>query len=74
MYRTDRHKLVVWHGDPATGAAGSGELYDLADDPDELHNLWGREEHMRTQADLYAELVDVVVSLEDRRAPRVAPW
>lgn len=74
MYRTDRHKLVVWHGEPATSAARSGELYDLAEDPDELHNLWDREEHLRTQSDLYAQLADVVVSLEDRRAPRVAPW
>lgn len=74
MYRTDRYKLVVWHGEPATGAKRSGELYDLIEDPDELENLWGAPDRLGLRAELYAELVDSLVSLEDRSAPREAPW
>jgi hypothetical protein len=31
---TQRHRLTLWAG------AGFGELYDLENDPHELHNLW----------------------------------
>lgn len=34
MLRTERYKLVVYHGHEV------GELYDLEQDPDEFHNLW----------------------------------
>jgi len=38
MLRTPTHKLVVWHGSPATDRERAGELYDMAVDPDELVN------------------------------------
>ncbi|NQT39543.1 MAG: sulfatase-like hydrolase/transferase [Planctomycetes bacterium] len=34
MVRTEREKIVVYHG------IDEGELYDLEEDPDEFHNLW----------------------------------
>ena len=34
MIRDDRYKLVVYHGH------GSGELYDLYEDPGEFDNRW----------------------------------
>ncbi|MEM7133831.1 MAG: sulfatase-like hydrolase/transferase [Chloroflexota bacterium] len=38
MLRSESHKLVYYIGQEA------GELYDLATDPDELFNLWNRED------------------------------
>ncbi len=34
MLRSEDHKIVVYHG------RGTGELYDLRNDPDEFDNLW----------------------------------
>ncbi|MFC0527144.1 sulfatase-like hydrolase/transferase [Phytohabitans kaempferiae] len=74
MLRTSDHKIVVWHGAPATDRQRQGELYDLANDPDELVNLWDVPEHATVKARLLAEFADVLVSLEDRTARRVHPW
>lgn len=54
MIRDDRYKMVVWHSD----RSGSGELYDLVDDPDELVNLWDGGDLCEVRASLYAQLVD----------------
>ena len=40
MVRFEDWKLIIWHGDPACGTNRDGELYNLAEDPDELHNLY----------------------------------
>ena len=74
MLRYGRHKLVVHHGDPATSRPRTGELYDLASDPDELRNLWDDPEHRQTRADLQELLLDVLVATEDRTQPREAFW
>lgn len=74
MLRSGNHKIVVWHGEPATARKRAGELYDLATDPDELTNLWDDAAHLATKAALLAELADVTASIEDRSAPRPLPW
>lgn len=74
MLRHDRWKIVVHHGDPATDRPRTGELYDLADDPQELVNLWDRPEHIATRANLQEKLLDVLVATEDRSQERVAHW
>lgn len=70
MLRTDRHKLVTYHGDGKLG----GELYDLAEDPEELTNLWHQRDHDGLRLELTATLVDALVETENRSAPREAPW
>jgi arylsulfatase A-like enzyme len=74
MYRDDSFKLVVWHGDPESGRAATGELYDLRTDPDELVNLWDDPASEQTKLRLYAAFADVQAQHEDRTALRVSPW
>jgi len=52
MVRTDRHKLVVYHGHE------TGELFDLQEDPGEFENLWDCPEHAATRFDLMKVMVD----------------
>ncbi|MVA74460.1 sulfatase-like hydrolase/transferase [Auraticoccus sp. F435] len=74
MLRSGSHKLAVHHGRPTSNRDGSGELYDLAADPDELHNLWDDEAAAATRHRLTALLLDVLVAVEDRSSPRLAHW
>jgi arylsulfatase A-like enzyme len=74
MLRQGDHKLIVHHGLPATARQRSGELYDLATDPQELHNLWDDPASAILRADLTAQLLDVMVATEDRSQPREAYW
>ncbi|MBM7791362.1 sulfatase-like hydrolase/transferase [Tenggerimyces flavus] len=74
MLRHDHWKLVVHHGVPATQRDRTGELYDLAVDPDELTNLWSDPAHAAVRIALYERLLDVLVGTEDRSAPREAFW
>lgn len=74
MLRHGRHKLVVWHGAPATGRPRQGELYDLEADPGELENLWDAPAHRGDRASLVEMLADVLVATEDRSQPREANW
>jgi len=71
MLRHGDWKLIVWHGEPACGSARDGELYNLATDPAELHNLFhdiAYRDKMKTL------LLDAMESTEDRTAPRVRDW
>ncbi|WP_040420489.1 sulfatase [Actinopolymorpha alba] len=74
MVRRDRWKLVVQHGSPATARDRTGELYDLATDPDELRNLWDDPAHRDIRTDLQEFLLDVLVATEDRSQVREGPW
>ncbi|MEV5967010.1 sulfatase-like hydrolase/transferase [Kribbella sp. NPDC051952] len=71
MLRTENWKLVVYHGLPATDRDRTGELYDLATDPDELNNLWAVSDHAPIRLRLQEQLLDVLVATEDRTQPRL---
>ncbi|HEV2528265.1 MAG TPA: sulfatase-like hydrolase/transferase [Thermomicrobiales bacterium] len=74
MLRTDRYKLIVLHGPPATDRPREGELYDLDADPDELVNLWDEPESAPIRVELERRLIDILVATTDRSQPREAPW
>jgi arylsulfatase len=74
MLRHDRYKLIVYHGPPATDRPRTGELYDLAADPQELQNLWDVPSHRQTRTELQELLLDVLISTEDRSRAREAYW
>lgn len=62
MIRTLHHKLIYRR-------AGVRELYDLTDDPRELHNVYGAREHRDVQDDLERGLLDWYLRTSD-----VTPW
>ncbi|MBY5161936.1 sulfatase [Nitriliruptoria bacterium AS10] len=75
-WRTRRHKLVHYYNDglglPGTGDAthpAEWELYDLQDDPEELHNLADDPDHADLRADLEVALWREQARLGDRPHP-----
>ena len=74
MLRQGNHKLIVHHGDPATARPRTGELYDLAADPQELHNRWDDPAMLPMRLELQEKLLDVLVATEDRSQLREAYW
>ena len=61
MIRSRRHKLVHYPGQPY------GELYDIADDPDEIHNLYDDPEYRQLRERMTRDLLDRLILTE---APR----
>jgi arylsulfatase A-like enzyme len=49
--RTERYKLMHFYGD-----IDAWELYDLAEDPHELENLYDREDYQAIQTELHQQL------------------
>lgn len=74
MLRSGDAKIIVHHGRPATDRPRQGELYDLAQDPDELVNLYDDPAHADLRNRMTAMLLDVLVSTEDRSAVRADHW
>ena len=68
MLRTRTHKLAVAHDQ------GTGELYDLTADPDEVENLWASGAHQAVKNDLLLRLLARMAFTTDPMPPRVAPW
>jgi len=68
MVRTATHKLVVHHG------LGSGELYDLREDPDEKVNRWGEPEFVGIQSELSARLIERMAETVDPLPGLSGPW
>jgi arylsulfatase A-like enzyme len=68
MLRTDRYKLVVYHGHEV------GELYDLEADPDEFHNLWDDPAMQETKHALIKQLFDAVMLAVDEGVERVGRY
>ena len=65
MVRTQRHKIVVFHGQD------TGELYDLAADPLETHNLWRDPRHAQTKMELLLRVCTRMAQTADPLPERV---
>lgn len=74
MLRRGDWKIVVHHGEPSTARKRDGELYDLAQDPDELRNLWHEDGAREQRYALESLLLDVLVATEDRSQPRLSAF
>ena len=57
---TTRHRLSVYQG------TGWGELYDLQEDPRELHNLWDEQGSTRLRAELTETLARLMMENDDK--------
>ena len=68
MVRDNRFKLVVAHG------TDSGELYDLAEDPNETYNLWDRPDYKDVKLEMQERLIDRMAWTVDPLPERQAPW
>ena len=66
MLRTHTHKICVYHG------RDEGELYDLAADPTETHNLWRHPAHAETRLAMLKRCFDASVFTMDPLPPREA--
>jgi len=58
MVRGDQYKLVYYPGQPY------GELYDIQQDPDELHNLYDDERHAAIRQSMIQALLDRLIATE----------
>ena len=74
MLRHGDWKLIIWHGPPACGNTRDGELYNLADDPDELHNLYHDPRQASQRRKMKQLMLAAMANAEDRTAPRSRPW
>ena len=68
VLRTDREKIVVYHG------MDEGELYDLGEDPDEFNNLWDDPAHWRMKMRLLKRAFDASVFTLDPLPPRLGQF
>jgi len=60
---TKRYKITIYPGKPY------GQLYDLKNDPDELHNLWNVHEYNDIKDSLYKDFLESYI-LQDSALPR----
>ena len=74
MLRHGDWKLIVWHGNPASTLTQDGELYDLRDDPAELHNLFHSPVHIDQVRQMKRMLLDVQCEAEDHTQPIIRTW
>lgn len=58
--RTERYKLIHFYND-----IDEWELYDLQEDPTEMHNLYGQPGYEQVTEDLRAELKKLQVQYQD---------
>jgi arylsulfatase A-like enzyme len=74
MLRHGDWKLIVWHGEPACGTKRDGELYNMADDPNELHNLFHDPEYASQRRKMKRHMIDAMADAEDRTHPQTRAW
>lgn len=65
-YVEDRYKVTVYRDDTY------GELFDLADDPDERHNRWNDPAWAAIRSDMLHRFVQAEISREQTRFPRIS--
>ena len=65
-YVTDRYKLTVYRG------RDYGELFDLREDPGELHNLWADDAYAEVKARLFERAVQAELTREPMKQPRIS--
>lgn len=58
MLRTKRHKLVAYLNQPENPVPLQGQLFDMKNDRQELHNLWDSPEHQEVKLKLMSNLVE----------------
>lgn len=63
---TDRYKITVYR------TADYGELFDLHEDPGEVHNRWDDPAYAGIKSDLLLKFVQAEIQREPTRMPRVA--
>ena len=62
---TQRYRLTAYSGQ------SYGELFDLQEDPDEVHNLWDQPRHARLRDELRIALLDRIISTDHALPPRM---
>ena len=67
MYRDERYKLAVYHGHE------HGELYDLAEDPQEFDNKWEDPGFQGLKLELLKRSFDASMQAMDRGPRRIGP-
>ncbi|MFV0332472.1 MAG: sulfatase [Tropicimonas sp.] len=68
MYFDGRHKIAIYHD------VGAGELFDLAEDPGELNDLWDSPGHAALKADLVLRHFSAMMCRSGAGAERVADY
>jgi hypothetical protein len=68
MLRTSEEKIVVYHG------SEPGELYDLANDPEEFDNLWDDPAHADRKLRLLKAVCDRIAFTADPEPARLGPF
>jgi uncharacterized sulfatase len=65
-YVDERYKITVYYG------REYGELFDLEEDPGEIHNLWDDPAHADLKAELVMKLLQAELEKEPLPMPRIA--
>jgi arylsulfatase A-like enzyme len=79
-YRTDRYKIIYFYND-GLGLAGAGpftyaaewELYDMAEDPQELRNVYNEPAYREIREDMQRRMWAAQAALGDRPHPSQTP-
>jgi arylsulfatase A-like enzyme len=70
MIRDERYKLNVYHADPLSNREMQGELYDMPEDVNELHNHWEHPAYKDVRMNLTEKLLDWMFRQEVRSGSR----
>lgn len=65
-YINEQYKITIYYG------MDCGDIFDLINDPDELHNLWDKPEYTTLKQQLMFEFLQAEMAKEPKFMPRVA--